>query len=114
MPKNKIFKSYLTQTHNFHFHFKNIDVEKISSIIDKLAPKTICGFNGLSTKLIKTIKAALLRPITVIINQMINNGTFPDKLKIAKIIPIQKKMKPYLQIIDQFHFYLQFQKSLKR
>ncbi len=63
----------------------------ISSIIDTLAPKTSCGFDGLSTKLIKSIKAALLRPITVIINQMINNGIFSDKLKIAKIIPIHKK-----------------------
>ncbi len=62
----------------------NIDVGIISSVIDKLAPKTKCGLMDL------LLKAALLRPITVIINQMINNVIFPDKLKIGKIIPIQK------------------------
>ncbi len=29
----------------------------------------------------------LVRPITLIINQILNTGIFPDKLKVAKIIP---------------------------
>ncbi len=33
----------------------------------------------------------LVKPITLIINQMLNTGIFPDKLKIVKIIPILKK-----------------------
>ncbi len=34
---------------------------------------------------------SLIRPITLIINQMLNTGIFPDKRKVAKIIPIHKK-----------------------
>ncbi len=80
-------------------------------IIDKLAPKTSCGFDGISTKLVKAIKTAILGPVTLIINQMLNTGIFPDKLKIAKIIPIHKKgMKLYSQTIGLSHFCLQFQK----
>ncbi len=66
-------------------------MEITSSIIDKLAPKTSSEFDGLSSKLVKTIKAVLLKPISSIINQMLHNGTFSDKLNIANIIPIYKK-----------------------
>ncbi len=37
------------------------------------------------------LKVFLTKPITLIINQMLNTGIFPDKLKIAKILPIYKK-----------------------
>ena len=91
MPMNKTFHSYLTGIHNNTFQFKNINEEITLSIIDKLAPKTSCGFDGISSKMIKIIKAALIEPITLIINQMLTTGIFPDKLKIAKIIPLHKK-----------------------
>ncbi len=91
MPMNKTFHSYLTDIHNNNFHFKNISEEITMSIIDKLAPKTSCGFDGISSKIIKIIKTTLIKPITLIINQMLTTGIFPDKLKIAKIIPIHKK-----------------------
>ncbi len=71
--------------------FKNIDEETVIKIIDKLKPKTSYGFDGLSTKLIKQIKQTIVEPIKVIINQMLNTGTFPDMLKIAKVTPIYKK-----------------------
>ncbi len=61
------------------------------SIIDKLAPKTSCGFDDISSEIIKIIKSALINPDTLIINQMLTTGIFPDKLKIAKIIPLHKK-----------------------
>ncbi len=56
-----------------------------------MAPKSSFGFDGLSSKLLKSIKGAVVKPITIIINQMIDTGIFPDKLKIAKIVPIYKK-----------------------
>ncbi len=39
----------------------------------------------------KTIKDVLIKPLTIIINQILNTGIFPDKIKIAKISPIHKK-----------------------
>ncbi len=90
-PSNKNFRNYLTQNFNINFSFQNINEETISQIIDKFPPKTSFGFDGLSTKLVKTVKDALIKPITIIINQMLNTGIFPDKLKIAKITPIFKK-----------------------
>ncbi len=53
----------------------------MSNIIDKLNPKNSFGFDALSTNLIKNTKTLLIEPLTIIINQMITNGIFPDKLK---------------------------------
>ena len=39
----------------------------------------------------KSIKHVILKSLTLIINQIINTGVFPNKLKIAKITPIFKK-----------------------
>ncbi len=91
MPPNKTFQNYLTNKHNHNFQFKNINEEVITNIIDKLSPKTSCEFDGISSKLLKTIKITSINPITQIINKMLNSGIFPDKLKIVKIIPIYKK-----------------------
>ncbi len=51
------------------------------SIIDKLAPKTSCGFDDISSNIIKIIKSTLINPVTLIINQMLTTGIFQDKLK---------------------------------
>ena len=37
------------------------------------------------------MKPALIKSLTLIINQILATGIFPDKLKIAKVIPIFKK-----------------------
>ena len=50
--------------------------------------KKSSGPDGLSLNLLKDIKLELAKPITLIINQSLNTGIFPDKLKIAKITPI--------------------------
>ncbi len=39
----------------------------------------------------KIVKDVLIKPITIIINQMLNTGICQDKLKIVKITPIFKK-----------------------
>jgi hypothetical protein len=91
LPNNKSFKDYLKNKYNFKFKFVNIEEDNVSEIINKLSSKTSFGFDGISCKLMKSIKAAIIKPITIIINQMISTGIFPDKLKIAKIAPIYKK-----------------------
>ncbi len=90
-PNSRTHRKYLTLNYNHKFKFNNVDNSTVKSIIDKLAPKTSFGFDGISTKLVKTAQDALIQPLTIIINQMLNTGIFPDKLKIAKICPIHKK-----------------------
>ncbi len=60
-------------------------------MINKLSSKTSFPYDGISTKLLKTITNATMRYITIIINEMLNTRILLDKLKIAKVIPIYKK-----------------------
>ena len=50
-----------------------------------------CGAGGLSTNLLKRISKIIAPPLCVIINQSLVTGIFPDRLKIAKVIPLFKK-----------------------
>ena len=58
--------------------------------------KNSCGFDGISAKLLKVIEPVILKSLTLLINQVLYSGIFPDKLKIAKVIPIFKKDDPSL------------------
>ena len=40
------------------------------------------------------LKHILTKPLTIIINQSLTSGILPDKLKIAKVIPLYKKDDP--------------------
>ena len=58
------FSKYLTKSIKFNFNFKHITELDINNIIDKLPSKSSFGFDGISTKLIKSIKSALIKPLT--------------------------------------------------
>ena len=49
------------------------------------------GHDGIYSDLLKLLGNAISKSITLIINQSLRTGIFPDKLKIAKVIPIFKK-----------------------
>ena len=44
-----------------------------------------------STKLLKTCKLEICKSVTLIINQTLSTGIFPDSLKVAKVIHLSKK-----------------------
>ena len=61
-------------------------------IIDNFpAKKHSCGYDGISLRLLKFCKLTIIKPLTLIIRQVLNTGIFREKLKIAKVIPIFKK-----------------------
>ena len=45
---------------------------------------------GISNNLIKTAKYVFAKPLTLITNQMLYSGIFPEQLKVSKIIPLHK------------------------
>ena len=89
-PVGCTFTKYLTKRHNHFFKFKNIHENDIEKIIDNLQPKNSSGHDGISTKLLKQMKNSLIKPITLVVNQSLKTGIFPDSLKIAKVIPLFK------------------------
>ena len=100
MSNSDLFKGYLCQPTDRDFRFAPVSEEDVIKIIHNLKPKSSCGFDEISVKLIKFANNELCKPITVIINQCLETGIFPDKLKIAKVIPLFKKGDP--EQIDKY------------
>ena len=87
----------------------------MAEIIGNLKPKTSTGIDTISSKLLRQTKDIITESLTIIVNQMLKTGTFPELLKISKVIPLYKKV--IIQVcltIDLSLSFHQFQKSSKR
>ena len=80
--------------HEKVFKFKEIEQESITMVINSLTNKSSVGIDGISTILLKCIAPSIIKPLTLIINQIMKTGVFPNKMKLAKVIPIYKKEDP--------------------
>ena len=90
-PNNKTFYDFLRNPCNTQFQFQPILVDDTLKIIDELKPKSSKGHDHMSSTLLKKLKNELSEPLTYIINQSLEQHIFPNKLKIAKILPVYKK-----------------------
>ena len=88
---NTDFKDYLDKQINTNFTFKSINEHDVGKIIDSVHSKSSYGEDGISPKLLKYLKSAILKPFTLIINQILHTGIFPEHLKIARVLPLFKK-----------------------
>ena len=89
--RNAAFTDYLHNPTDHRFTFSQINEREVLSIINKLKNKTSSGKDGISNKLLKSIKLEISEAIAIIINQSILTGIFPDQLKLAKVKPLYKK-----------------------
>ena len=81
----KPFNSYLTAPCAAWFNFDYTNPDDNEKIIQNLRPKSSSGYDNISTKLLKEIEHVILRPLSIIVNQSLCTGIFPEKLKIAKV-----------------------------
>jgi len=88
---NKTYTQYmnLVPPENSMF-FIPTDPQEITTIIKLLAPKKSTGMDNISSWLLKELNSVINVPLSILINKSMQQGIFPDKLKIAKIIPIFK------------------------
>ena len=82
---------YLNKRTNTVFNFTEVSQECIDSIIKNMKSKSSTGYDNISNKLIKSAKDVLIKPLTLLVNQIIHTGEFPKQLKIAKVKPLFKK-----------------------
>ena len=88
---NLKFNYYLNNPTDHRFTFQQVSTNEALSIINKLKSKNSSGKDEISNKLLKSIKVEISKLLTVVINQSLLTGIFPEKLKIAKIKPLHKK-----------------------
>ena len=96
IPTAEPFHSYLDHPTNCVFSFQPITEGKISEIIGSLKNKSSYGHDCWSNIMIKKARGPLIKPLTLLINQSLSTGIFPNKLKISRVEPLLKKGKAYL------------------
>ena len=90
-PNDLHFTDFIRTNHTCRLRFNMIDELAIEKIINNMLPKQSCGYDNISLKLLKLLKLELIKPLTIIINQILNTGYFPENLKIGKVKPLLKK-----------------------
>ena len=79
-------------------YIKHTDIEKI---INSLPAKTSSGHDGISNKLLKDLNCIISYPLSIIFNQSLESGIFPEKMKIAEIVPLYKSKEE--DIVNNYH-----------
>ena len=91
IPSAPHFNSYLSNPVDSVFSFHTVTEENISHIINKLKNKVSYGHDFISNIMIKRAHKPLIKPLTLLINQTLCTGIFPNDLKISRIRPLFKQ-----------------------
>ena len=84
-------EEYLGHKADSVFKFSEVNEDCIDKIIKNLKSKSSTGYDNISNKLIKHARAILVKPLTLLTNQIIHTGVFPRQLKVARVKPLFKK-----------------------
>ena len=71
--------------------FNNTTTGEINKIISELKNKNSCGYDEVTTKILKIASPFIVSPLTHICNSMLATGKYPDRLKYSEIKPMYKK-----------------------
>ena len=66
------------------------DPNEIGKYIDTLKNKNSSGHDEMTSTFLKSVRSAVVQPLSILINKSLETGIVPDKLKLAKVIPIYK------------------------
>ena len=89
--KKKERLSYLGPENNDAIFLSPTLPEDIEDLISSMKTNKACSLNSIPAKILKLFKKEFSNPLSEIINLPFNQGVFPNLLKIANVIPINKK-----------------------
>ena len=90
------FSEYLNPRTSESLFFNPTSECEIIQIVKDLKSSSSCGYDGISTNVVKKIIHYISYPLKHIFNLSLSTGVVPDNLKRAKIIPVYKKNDPNL------------------
>ena len=64
--------------------------QEIIDTVNNCVNKTSCDYFGMNMALLKRIITCIIKPFTYICNRSFTEGTFPEQMKTAKVIPLFK------------------------
>ena len=88
----KPINSYISSIPNHHssIFLEPCTEQEISKLIKSLKPKKSSGIDNIDNIILKELEAYLTRPLMLIFNNSLETGIFPEKMKIAKVVPLHK------------------------
>ena len=88
-----------------------VDDLEIIRIVQNCKNKRSTDFSDISMSLLKKVISKIVKPFAHICNVSFQTGVFPNKMKIAKVIPLYNSgEKRFLQITGQYIYYHNSQK----
>ena len=93
-PASSVFKDYLCAPCCNSCVFMPIDETEVFNIISSINSKTSAGYDGISSRVLKIASPIISGPLAVLFNKCLATGSYPNGLKIAKVVPIFKKGDP--------------------
>ena len=72
------------------FFFNPVSPSEIDSEIMTIQLNKAHGLYSFPTRILRSAKHIISQPLSMLINKSIEYGTYPSKLKLAKVIPIYK------------------------
>ena len=92
IPKAKSsFQTYLGDQNPVSLILNPCDTDEITEIISSFGARKACGPFSISTNLLKEFSQHFSKPISIIVNKSLQEGVFPQSLKIALVCAIFKK-----------------------
>ena len=85
------FKDYLPNRLSNSLAFRPTDKDEIINIISKFKTGKSCGPTSIPVNIFQLIQLEVASPLAKIANLSFETGVQPEKLKLAKVIPIYKK-----------------------
>ncbi|XP_065660434.1 uncharacterized protein LOC136084295 [Hydra vulgaris] len=94
---NTYFETYLTNQQS-ELKFNGLDYDELKAAKKSLKNNVAPGIDEICSKVVISAFPVICKPLFEILKSSITTGTFPDKFKIAKVVPIIKT--------GEFHFHL--------
>jgi hypothetical protein len=92
---NNSFENYFTDL-NSELTFNGLSYEELENAKNSLKINKAPGIDEICSNIVMSIFPIIKKPLFEIFKSSITTGTVPEKLKIAKIVPIYKTGEPYL------------------
>ena len=93
---NKSYRDYLGNDTGETLFFTPANENEVLKLINSLPNKTSAGFDGISNIVLKGIADTIKAPLSIIFNKSLVEGCFPEKMKIAEIVPAFKSKDKHL------------------
>lgn len=87
-----------------------VESKEIINVANKCTSKISADWNDIDMFLIKKIINEIVDPLTYICNLSFKTGTFPDKMKVAKVIPLYNEGDTSSRITGWYPCFLSSQK----